>query len=119
MFLKAFYMAFLYCIIFVNFLLDYGGGGSPADDVKQAIDVLSLLSGQEGGIKPRVLTHRGKYSDEGSSDVRSESSHERAERYIQALSVIIGSDILRNLRKISSKAIIGFPYCDILRLLPN
>ena len=53
---------------------------SPADDVKQAIDVLSLLSGQEGGIKPRVLTHRGKYSDEASSDVHSESSHERAER---------------------------------------
>ena len=53
---------------------------SPADDVKQAIDVLSLLSGQEGGIKPRVLVHRGKYSDEASSEVHSESSHERAER---------------------------------------
>jgi len=52
---------------------------SPRDNIKEAIDVLSLLSGQEGAIKPRVLTHRGKYSDEGSSEVQSEASHERAE----------------------------------------
>ena len=82
--------------------------------MKQAIDVLSLLSGQEGGIKPRVLTHRGKYSDEGSSDVRSESSHERAERYIRFLSLIIGLDTLRNLSKLSSKAInLQFPYLNL------
>jgi len=61
---------------------------SPADDVKQAIDVLSLLSGQEGGIKPRVLTHRGKYSDEASSDVHSESSHERAESKVSGTGYI-------------------------------
>ena len=77
--------------------------------MKQAIDVLSLLSGQEGGIKPRVLTHRGKYSDEGSSDVRSESSHERAERYTQLLLLLLGLDLLRNFGNISSKAI-QFPY---------
>lgn len=52
---------------------------SPRDNIKEAIDVLSLLSGQEGAIKPRVLTHRGKYSDEGSSEVQSEASHERAD----------------------------------------
>ena len=40
------------------------------------------MSGQEGAIKPRVLTHRGKYSDEGSSEVQSEASHERAERWV-------------------------------------
>lgn len=61
---------------------------SPKDNIKEAIDVLSLLSGQEGGIKPRVLTHRGKYSDEGSSEVHSEASNDRAESKVSGLGYV-------------------------------
>ena len=74
----AFSAFFTHVEIKLHIFLEYLA--SPKDNIKEAIDVLSLLSGQEGGIKPRVLTHRGKYSDEGASEVPSEASNDRPDR---------------------------------------
>ncbi|CAG5085065.1 Oidioi.mRNA.OKI2018_I69.PAR.g10802.t2.cds [Oikopleura dioica] len=55
---------------------------SPRDTLKEASDVLSILSGHGGGIKPSVLTGRVKYSDDDSKSMSSAGSRERPESQI-------------------------------------
>lgn len=61
---------------------DEGAQMSPRDVIKEASDVLSILSGHGGGIKPSVLTGRIKYSDEDSKSITSSGSRERPESQV-------------------------------------
>ena len=55
---------------------------SPRDVIKEASDVLSLLSGHEGGIRPSVLSGRNpRYSDEDSKSTSTQGSRDRPARY--------------------------------------
>lgn len=74
-------------------------GLSPRDVIKEASDVLSLLSGHEGGIKPSVLTSRTKYSDEDSKSVSSQGSRERP-----ASSKVSGTGYISDVSRVSSRA---------------
>ena len=68
-------------VILTDFFDETAAGLSPRDVIKEASDVLSLLSGHEGGIKPSVLTSRTKYSDEDSKSASSQGSRERPARF--------------------------------------
>jgi len=74
-------------------------GLSPRDVIKEASDVLSLLSGHEGGIKPSVLTSRTKYSDEDSKSASSQGSRERP-----ASSKVSGTGYVSDVSRVSSRA---------------
>lgn len=71
---------------------------SPREVIKEASDVLSLLSGHEGGIKPSVLTSRGKYSDDDSKSISSNGSRDRP------ASKVSGTGYISDVSRVSSRA---------------
>ena len=66
---------------------------SPRDVIKEASDVLSLLSGHEGGIRPSVLSGRNpRYSDEDSKSTSTQGSRDRPARY-QSFSLLVSDNL--------------------------
>lgn len=77
---------------------------SPRDTLAQASDVLSILSGHGGGIKPSVLTGRVKYSDEDSKSMSSAGSRDRPESQISGKGYISDKSSLVSNQKSSGLA---------------